>query len=70
MPQTPRPLDWHQSSLCGTNACVEVAKDFDAVYLRDAKHPGGPHLTISPGAWQAFIRTVKTGRYDVQSPAR
>jgi hypothetical protein len=47
---------WRKSSYSGSDggACVEVAACPAAVHIRDSKDPGGPVLTLTPGAWSAF----------------
>ncbi|MFD8966040.1 DUF397 domain-containing protein [Streptomyces sp. NPDC059568] len=38
-----------------TGECVEVALNVPGtVAVRDSKHPTGPHLRLSPTAWDAF----------------
>ncbi|MFJ7188512.1 DUF397 domain-containing protein [Streptomyces bacillaris] len=47
-----------KSSYSGGNAgqeCVEVARNIPrTVAVRDSKRPGGPVVTVTPGAWGAF----------------
>ena len=52
-------LVWRRSSICGNSTCVEMASDFQAVYLRDAKDPDGPRLTFSHETWRAWIAGIK-----------
>ncbi|WSM39813.1 DUF397 domain-containing protein [Streptomyces cellulosae] len=50
---------WRKSSYSGSNGgeCVEVAPTCPtgAVPVRDSKNPSGPVVTVSTGAWQAFV---------------
>jgi Domain of unknown function (DUF397) len=46
------------------NNCVEVAHAQGAAAVRDSKNPGGGHLTVGAGAWEAFVSEVKRGKYD------
>ncbi|MEB8343080.1 DUF397 domain-containing protein [Streptomyces endophyticus] len=51
--------DWRKSSHSDFNhgACVEVATHPTAVHVRDSKNAdGGPHFTVTPEAWSAFVR--------------
>ncbi|MEE1773418.1 DUF397 domain-containing protein [Streptomyces sp. JV185] len=47
-----------KSSYSGGNAgqeCVEVARNIPrTVAVRDSKRPGGPIVTVTPAAWDAF----------------
>ncbi|MFE6692082.1 DUF397 domain-containing protein [Streptomyces sp. NPDC057743] len=38
--------------------CVEVAAQSSAIHIRDSKDESGPHLTLAPAAWAAFVRYV------------
>ncbi|MGW5863470.1 DUF397 domain-containing protein [Streptomyces sp. NPDC055239] len=49
---------WRKSSCSGSEggACVEIAAHPTAVHIRDSKTPdSGPHLTVAPDAWTAFL---------------
>ena len=48
---------WVKSSYSGSdnNDCVEVSASDDAVLVRDSKDPNGPHLSLTPQAWSAFL---------------
>ncbi|MEU6486317.1 DUF397 domain-containing protein [Streptomyces sp. NPDC046887] len=52
--------EWQKSSHSGSDGgqCVEVAAHPAAVHVRDSKNPSGPMLTVEPGAWAAFTRSV------------
>ncbi|MGY3681253.1 DUF397 domain-containing protein [Streptomyces sp. TE33382] len=40
--------------------CVEVARNIPrTVAVRDSKRPGGPVLTVTPAAWDAFTSDVR-----------
>ncbi|MFC6087297.1 DUF397 domain-containing protein [Sphaerisporangium aureirubrum] len=60
--ENPALTTWKKSSYSNSNGgdCVEVAL-FPAgdVGLRDSKHPGDGHLTLSPDAFRAFLGTVR-----------
>ncbi|WLQ35424.1 DUF397 domain-containing protein [Streptomyces castrisilvae] len=51
-------LSWSKSSYSGTNGgnCVEVAACPHTVHVRDSKDVTVPALTLSPGAWSAFVQ--------------
>ena len=51
---------WRKATKSGANggACVEVAAPPAAIHVRDSKNPGGPTLTLAPGAWSAFAAYI------------
>ncbi|GLW51142.1 toxin [Streptomyces sp. NBRC 14336] len=56
------PLTWTKSSHSGNDGpdCVEVALSrtptaTPTIHIRDSKHQDGPHLTVTPTAWTAFL---------------
>ncbi|WP_347943124.1 DUF397 domain-containing protein [Sphaerisporangium sp. TRM90804] len=57
-------LHWRKSSYSSGNGgdCVEIASFSAGVAVRDSKNPSGPVLTVSSGAWSAFVGGVKAGR--------
>ncbi|QEU94082.1 DUF397 domain-containing protein [Streptomyces kanamyceticus] len=51
-------LEWRKSSYSSSNEsgdCVEVASTPSTIHLRDSKLTDGPHLTLAPDTWSAFI---------------
>ena len=50
-------LNWFKSSYSDGEGgqCLEAARTPHTIHLRDSKHPTGPHLTLSPTAWSAFV---------------
>ncbi|KUL62705.1 DUF397 domain-containing protein [Streptomyces sp. NRRL S-1521] len=50
--------DWRKSSYSSGEggACVEVSAHPTAIHIRDSKNPDGPHFTVAPDAWTAFLR--------------
>jgi hypothetical protein len=56
-------LTWFKSSYSSGEGgqCLEVAVTPATIHIRDSKHrPGaGPHLTVSPTAWVAFLASTK-----------
>lgn len=50
---------WRKSSYSSEQggACLEVAAHATAVHIRDSKKnpDDGPHLTVAPDAWTAFL---------------
>ena len=50
-------LNWFKSSYSGGEGgeCLEVAVTPHIIHLRDSKNPPGPHLTLSPTTWSAFL---------------
>lgn len=48
---------WRKSSYSDGEGgqCLEVAVTPHPIHLRDSKNPTGPHLTLSPTTWSAFL---------------
>ncbi|MFD4633039.1 DUF397 domain-containing protein [Streptomyces sp. NPDC058284] len=48
---------WRKSSYSGSEGgqCLEVAAHPAAIHIRDSKNPDGPHFTVAPAAWTAFL---------------
>ncbi|MEU6822431.1 DUF397 domain-containing protein [Streptomyces atriruber] len=48
---------WSKSSYSGSDGgnCIEVAAHPTAIHIRDSKNPDGPHFTVAPDAWTAFL---------------
>jgi predicted secreted Zn-dependent protease len=63
MDEARKDLTWRTSSRCGSGACVEVAQDAKAVYLRDSKDPAAL-LAFSRDEWESFVAGVKAGEFD------
>ncbi|MFJ5552309.1 DUF397 domain-containing protein [Streptomyces sp. NPDC093225] len=51
---------WRKSSYSGDTGgdCVEVAAHPSQVAVRDSKNPAGPTFTVSPEAFDAFVRSL------------
>ncbi|MFE7316339.1 DUF397 domain-containing protein [Streptomyces sp. NPDC057555] len=53
-------LTWIKSSYSGSagGECIEIATGPAAthIHIRDSKDKVGPHLTITPTTWTAFLR--------------
>jgi hypothetical protein len=54
---------WRKSSYSSGEGgqCLEVAATPTTIHLRDSKNPTGPHLTLSPTAWSAFLSGEPVG---------
>lgn len=53
---------WRKSSRSGSDGgeCVEVASGLPGVVaVRDSTRPDGPALVVAPGAWRAFLGSVR-----------
>lgn len=51
---------WRKSSYsAGKGHCVETATIDSVITVRDSKNTAGPHLVFAPGAWRAFVATLK-----------
>ncbi|MET9759793.1 DUF397 domain-containing protein [Streptomyces sp. NPDC006372] len=59
-PNEPPAVAWFKSSHSGGegNECVEIASLRAGIALRDSKDPEGSTLTVSAGAFTAFIAGV------------
>ncbi|MGW4025021.1 DUF397 domain-containing protein [Streptomyces sp. NPDC005009] len=62
--EQPARLDWFKSSYSSGEggACVEVASNTTAMYVRDSKEHGGPHLVFARSAWSGFLTDLKRDR--------
>ncbi|MGY5044589.1 DUF397 domain-containing protein [Streptomyces sp. 900105755] len=51
---------WRKSSHSdGGGNCLEISPCPRTIHIRDSKAaPDGPHLTVSPAAWAAFLRSA------------
>jgi hypothetical protein len=56
---------WVKSSLSFANGnCVEVARlPGGEIGVRNSRDPGGPVLTFTPGAWDAFVGRARLGEF-------
>lgn len=53
---------WRKSSRGNVeDNCVEMGGEPYVVAIRDSKNPDGAVLTITPAAWRAFLRSVRSG---------
>ncbi|WP_405879878.1 DUF397 domain-containing protein [Streptomyces sp. NBC_01136] len=57
---------WYKSSYSGGDQgeCLEVARGYANVPVRDSKAVTGPAVVFSAGGWSAFVNAVKEGRID------
>ena len=58
-------LDWRTSSLCGNDACVEVAIAGNKAFLRSSKNVGDGYLTFEAEEWRAFVDGVRNHEFDI-----
>ncbi|WP_448333952.1 DUF397 domain-containing protein [Streptomyces sp. DSM 41534] len=56
---------WYKSSHSGPSNgdCLEIARGYADVPVRDSKDPHGPALVFEPSAWSAFVSAVKRGEF-------
>ncbi|CAL9582804.1 hypothetical protein SUDANB145_05063 [Streptomyces sp. enrichment culture] len=55
---------WRKSSYSsgGDGDCVEISTTPHTVHVRDSKDRTGPHLTLSPTAWDVFLQDLDVSR--------
>ncbi len=58
-------LTWRKSSRsAAAGHCVEVAREPEAVVVRDSKDVVGPVLRFADADWDAFLAGVRIGEFD------
>lgn len=45
--------------------CVEVGVTDGLLRVRDSKNPNGPQLAFTAREWDAFVRGVRDGEFDL-----
>jgi Domain of unknown function (DUF397). len=60
-------LEWRKSSRSSSQGgdCVEVAEFSGSIGLRDSKHPGKGHQTVSRAAFAVLARRIKRNELDL-----
>ena len=63
-----RDARWRKSSRsgAGNENCVEVRSTNLGVGVRDSKNQAGPAFSFDAGAWAAFLKDARAGRFDPQ----
>ena len=56
---------WTKSHWSGVDACVEARRDADFVEVRHSNHPQGPVLQFTAREWNAFLKGVRDGEFDL-----
>lgn len=59
-------IEWKRSSFCEAGACLEIALEPDAVYLKDSKTGVILHLTRQE--WGAFRAGLEAGEFEDDRP--
>ncbi|WP_433547630.1 DUF397 domain-containing protein [Streptomyces sp. CA-294286] len=56
---------WYKSSYSSgvQGECLEVARGYGDVPVRDSKAPHGPALVFPPAGWASFVRALNEGRF-------
>ncbi len=58
-------LTWRKSSrTAAAGHCVEIAREREAVVVRDSKDVVGPVLRFADADWTTFLAGVRTGEFD------
>lgn len=54
---------WFKSSYSGGSQgeCLEAARGYSTVPVRDSKTPTGPAVVFSPDGWSTFVAALKNG---------
>jgi hypothetical protein len=55
---------WQRARRCGTQACVEVAKDGEQYLIRDSKNPQNEPMRFTKAEWNAFLTGAREGDFD------
>jgi hypothetical protein len=60
-------IEWRKASYSanGGGNCVEVGTVGRVVAVRDSKDPDGPKLAFTLAEWEAFLRRVQAGEFDL-----
>ena len=58
-------IHWHASSLCGTDACVEVAISDNRAFVRSSKNTASGYLVFDAPEWTAFLAGVRNDEFDI-----
>ncbi|GHH32820.1 DUF397 domain-containing protein [Streptomyces candidus] len=55
---------WYKSSFSGggQGECLEVARGYGDVPVRDSKAPQGPALRFARDGWASFVRALNEGQ--------
>ena len=53
-------------SRCSRKKCVEVAIKKEGIGVRDSKDPGKTTLQFTRLEWEAFVKGVKAGEFDLK----
>jgi hypothetical protein len=54
---------WRKASFCASSECAEIARDGDAIVLRNSTAPRRV-VRYSTEEWQSFLRGAKAGEFD------
>ena len=56
-------VGWYKSSYSGGSQgeCLEVARGYDVVPVRDSKVAHGPAVVASAASWSTFVEAVRNG---------
>jgi hypothetical protein len=58
-------LQWHRSSVCGSDACVEVAISDNRAFVRRSTDPAGTHLVFDAQEWRSFLAGARGHEFDI-----
>ncbi|GAA3235668.1 DUF397 domain-containing protein [Dactylosporangium siamense] len=53
------PLAWRRSQACASTACVEIAEQLSAFFVRDSKDTDGSVLKFQRADWGSFIAGIR-----------
>lgn len=56
---------WRKSTYSESAGCVEVTRLGSLTLVRDSKNPTGPSLRFDAREWNAFLRGVRAGEFDL-----
>jgi hypothetical protein len=68
MSNIPNDAPFRKSSFSNPDGgCVEVGVIDGYLRVRDTKNPGGPELAFTSREWDAFVRGVRAGEFDLHT---
>jgi len=64
VPPPPRTAHWQKSRASGVSNCVEVARTYDYVWVRDSTRRSAAVLGFTRTEWSAFLEGARCGEFN------